>query len=162
MSNHSTFWGNIIDTRRSAFGNLSAIARASEAALEACRRCDKPVTDEGGLFTDFYRSVYKMHHAALEREGRARARTRFSPRRVTPRLQARRSAPRAVRSASKSGGDGGGEDGDGADGEPPRPVAHPSAPDRARYSHFSLELNRIFPSRRSPARSWCLGRGCAA
>jgi len=161
MSNHSTFWGNVIDARRSAFGNLSAIARASEAARRACRRCDKPVTDDGGRFTDFYRSVYEMHHAALEREGRARARTRFSPRRVTPRLQARRSAPRAVRSASKSGDDGGGgDDGDG-EAESPRPVV-PSALDRARYSHLSLELNKFHPSRQHQPRSWRLAEEASA
>lgn len=165
MSGHrNTFWGGIIDTRRSAFGNLSALGRAVVAARRACKRRGKPVTDEDGFYTRFYNDVLNMYQAAIEREGRARARTRFPARRgTTTHTQPRRASSRATRTAAKAGDDGGGSD-DGADGdsEPPRPVI-PSAPVWAHRIPLGPH-NRIgfFPSRRFVPRSWRLERGRSA
>jgi len=91
-----------------------------------------------------------------------------SPRRgTTTRTQARRSTPRAVRTAAKAGDDGGGsDDGDGqgdSDGEPPRPLVQPSASDRAHNIPFdSHNLIGLLPSRSIAPRCWRLAEGRCA
>jgi|GEM_PF-4016683 len=100
---------------------------------------------------------YRYRPPARRGEGAAKRTKKPSARGRTPHPQARRSTPRATRTAAKAGDDGGGSD-DGADGEsePPRPRLTTPAPSTAHNPILIRELNRLHPSRRTPARSWRL------
>lgn len=111
-----------------------------------------------------YCAVRRVFQAMVARRYR---KVTFIPSRAlgrTYRPQTRRASPRARRTMGKAGDDGGGGDDGDSDGEPPRALVHPSAPDRARSIPVDThESNRFHPSRRLVLpRCWRLSEGRCA